>query len=499
MFVTASKLYDYIQCPHRVWRDTHGPVEEKQDEENLFLQLLWERGVFHEKEIISTIGAYTDISKGSFDDRANATIKAMNDGATLIYQGIVKCDGMMGIPDLLKKVSNKEYIPIDIKSGRGYGDFSEDGEGKLKKHYAVQLCLYADVLKRLGYANKNKGIIIDGKGDYAEYDLDSQLGKRDECTYWQYYNAIRDAAIDLITNKTQNVPALGSVCKQCIWYTSCKNWCYEQDDLTNLFYLGRSKRDALNNVFGVMSTKDLASMDLGDLLAIRKKEKDRLKGMQVGEKTLMQIYKRAQVLNTDKKPVFYDSILFPKTDVELYLDIENDPMRGIVYLHGIYEKIKDKERFISFVAEASDKDGEKKALKDLWNYLRSFESKSHAVYYYSSHEKSTYEALGNLYPDIITSEEVELYFGQDHIIDLYYDAIYRKTDWPLPSYSLKEIATYLGFKWRDEAPSGALSIQWYNEYRKTQDEKMLQRILDYNEDDCKASMAIKQYLEQMSK
>ena len=28
----------------------------------------------------------------------------------------------------------------------------------------------------------------------------------------------------------------------------------------------------------------------------------------------------------------------------------------------------------------------------------------------------------------------------------------------------KPIAQYLGFKWRDESPSGALSIQWFNEY-----------------------------------
>jgi len=29
MHITASKLYNYIQCPHRVWRDIYGPQEEK--------------------------------------------------------------------------------------------------------------------------------------------------------------------------------------------------------------------------------------------------------------------------------------------------------------------------------------------------------------------------------------------------------------------------------------------------------------------------------------
>ena len=27
--ITASKLYNFIQCEHRVWRDEYGPKEEK--------------------------------------------------------------------------------------------------------------------------------------------------------------------------------------------------------------------------------------------------------------------------------------------------------------------------------------------------------------------------------------------------------------------------------------------------------------------------------------
>ena len=34
----AAKLYDYTQCPHRVWRDIHGPQDEKVQETNPFVQ-----------------------------------------------------------------------------------------------------------------------------------------------------------------------------------------------------------------------------------------------------------------------------------------------------------------------------------------------------------------------------------------------------------------------------------------------------------------------------
>lgn len=76
--------------------------------------------------------------------------------------------------------------------------------------------------------------------------------------------------------------------------------------------------------------------------------------------------------------------------------------------------------------------------------------------------------------------------------------MFKHTDWPLSSYSIKDLAAYLGFKWRDETPSGALSIQWFNQYLETKHEKELKRILEYNEDDCKAMVVLKDALEKLS-
>jgi len=74
----------------------------------------------------------------------------------------------------------------------------------------------------------------------------------------------------------------------------------------------------------------------------------------------------------------------------------------------------------------------------------------------------------------------------------------KKTDWPLGSYSIKALAQYLGFRWRDESPSGALSILWFNEYISKQDPAMLERIRQYNEDDCRATLVLKDALVRMN-
>jgi predicted RecB family nuclease len=48
-------------------------------------------------------------------------------------------------------------------------------------------------------------------------------------------------------------------------------------------------------------------------------------------------------------------------------------------------------------------------------------------------------------------------------------------------------AKYLGFTWRDASPSGAASIEWFHRWTQSGNAAIKQRILDYNEDDCRAT------------
>lgn len=51
IYITPSKLYAYLQCQHRVWRDVYGPQEEKLKEANPFVEMLWEKGIQHEEKV----------------------------------------------------------------------------------------------------------------------------------------------------------------------------------------------------------------------------------------------------------------------------------------------------------------------------------------------------------------------------------------------------------------------------------------------------------------
>jgi predicted RecB family nuclease len=69
-----------------------------------------------------------------------------------------------------------------------------------------------------------------------------------------------------------------------------------------------------------------------------------------------------------------------------------------------------------------------------------------------------------------------------------------QTEGPL---GLKQLAVAGGFKWRDPNPSGEASMLWY-EVAISDDPTVAHasriRILEYNEDDCRATKALRDWL-----
>lgn len=497
MRITASKLFNFIQCEHRVWRDQYGPKKERIEEVNPFVEMLWDKGVKYENEVVGKLGDYMDMSGIGFEEAADLTIIAMNKKTPLIYQGVLIYKDLMGIPDLLKLMPDGNYIPVDIKSGMAMEgvDEEEGDDGKQKKHYAVQLALYLDALNGLGFENKKQGIILDIHGNEVLYDLNLPMGKLNKKSYWDYYEEIKGKAWVLLNNEAKNKPAMAGICKLCPWYNSCKKWVSENDDPTGLFYVGRSKRDTLSEDLQVNSIDDVLKIDIEEVLQQKKRDKNFLKGL--AEKNLSKAIDRANVLKNFKKPVIYEKVELPVVSYELFFDIENDPTREFVYLHGVYERGPEGERFLDFTAKEISPEAEKKAWANFWQYIKSLPNDDFAVYYYSAHEKTTYKKMQKMYPDVISEEEVDAFFEDPNVIDLY-KIVLKYTDWPVGSYSIKYLAQYLGFSWRDKTPSGALSIQWFNEYIEIKDPKKLERILLYNEDDCKATMVLKDGIKKLS-
>jgi predicted RecB family nuclease len=66
----------------------------------------------------------------------------------------------------------------------------------------------------------------------------------------------------------------------------------------------------------------------------------------------------------------------------------------------------------------------------------------------------------------------------------------KATEWPTKDHSIETLAKYLGFTWRDTHPSGAASVEWFDRWCRDRNPVIRQRILDYNEDDCRATRVL---------
>jgi predicted RecB family nuclease len=200
----------------------------------------------------------------------------------------------------------------------------------------------------------------------------------------------------------------------------------------------------------------------------------------------------------DGKAYTRASIVFPNHDRELFFDIEVDPMRDICYLHGFIERLHRNnatERFVFTFADSATPDAEKRAFADAWRYIQ--ERQPCTIYYYSKYERTIYRALQEKYPEVCSAGDIEQLFDPAHAIDLYNDVVKKTTEWPTWDFSIKTLAKYLGFSWRDTHPSGAASIEWFHRWIESTDPVIQQRILDYNEDDCRATRVLRDALENL--
>ncbi|NKB48129.1 MAG: TM0106 family RecB-like putative nuclease [Alphaproteobacteria bacterium] len=486
--ITASMLYDLVSCPHRVTMDLFADPAQR-DEPNPFVSLLWEKGSDYEREVIDGLKTpYTDLSMYAGDEKEQQTLRAIQRGEPLIYGGRMQVEGLLGDPDLLRKEGDG-YVAGDIKSGAG-----EEGPqdlSKPKKHYAVQLGLYTDILERKDLSAGKRGFIWDIDGQEVVYDFTELYGKRNPRTLWEDYQDCLAEAQAIVSKSTETLAAYSGVCKLCHWYSACISRLTDANDLTLIPELGRTKRDMM--IKRVATIQDLAGADPAGFVAGKKTI---FPG--IGPATLEKLHARAKLIAAGEKakPYLREPVTLPVADLELYFDIEVDPMRDICYLHGFVERSKgdtDAERFVAFFAEEPSPEAEKQAFAEAWRYMQ--ESQPCVIYYYSKYERTIYRKLREKFPDVCTEDELEALFDPALAVDLYFDVVLKATEWPTRDFSIKTLASYLGFAWRDRHPSGAASIEWFHRWVETGDATIRQRILDYNEDDCRATRVLRDALD----
>jgi predicted RecB family nuclease len=483
--ITASQLYSYLTCPHRVVMDaTSDPAD--RDPTSPFVQLLWERGTAHERDMMAGLGKpFLDLSMLKGDAKEAATREAILRREPLIYSGRLSVHELLGEPDLLR-LEHSGYVAIDIKSGAGREGADPENEGSLRREYGVQLALYTDILIRMGIAAGRYGFIWDVHRAETRYDLDVPLGARSP-SLWETYLRTRAAMQASLSAPTESRPALCSECRQCVWRSSCFRALKRAGDLTLLPELGRARRDALAQEFPTLA--DLAAATPAHYI-----HGDKTDFPGIGAQSLIKFQRRAALqLAPDAGPFLTRPVQWPAAATQLFFDIETDPMRDFCYLHGFVIRETGltgagNEQFKGIFAADLSAGAERDAFAASMALFRQYSSA--VVVHYSRYERTEYRKLAGKYPDVATRDEIEALFGPPRAFDLYSDVVRSGSEWPTHDFSIKSLAKYCGFSWRDADPSGASSIEWFDQWVKTGNPLLRRRLLDYNEDDCRAMRVV---------
>ena len=204
-----------------------------------------------------------------------------------------------------------------------------------------------------------------------------------------------------------------------------------------------------------------------------------------------------------------ETLNIPSPSVEIHVDMENAEH---IYLWGVYVVWRENDRvrttrkaFATF--EANDA-AEAHNTVEFWKYLQELIEKAEArhgagsvkVFHYTAAEDRCLRHLATKHAGVKnmpTPSEVEALLKSDVWVDLY-PVLTDQLVWPTEDLTLKSLAKYVRFMWRDEDPSGSNSVVWYaNAINPVDPEraKWQQRIIDYNEDDCAATAALLSWLQ----
>ncbi len=455
--ITEQHFYKYLKCPAWVFEDfSRGEARES------LLAKLQNEGLIRENEIRLLGGReFVEVDTEDMDDGARRTLELMKKGVQTIYKGVLMFEQYVGRPDILERVEGKSvfgdwyYVACDIKRS-----------SHLKEEYKYQGSFYAMILERIQNVKPINGYVIHGGGEKSSYVID------------EFEPDFRDVLdrIERIHGGERESHFLTSGYKQSPYFETFLKEVEACDHLSLLNRVWKSEISAIEGA-GIKTVSQLADAKLAELKKIPDLSLDRLYFLQ-----------QQAISIKEKRVIFIGTIDLPRDpEGALVLDIESDPLRDLDYLFGVLEVVPGSEPvFHSFFADSEKDEG-----KAWEKFMEFMESRAHLnVYHYGWYEIDVMRRMKSLY-GMPESVEKQL---EARFIDL----LTKMRDtiiFPMPFYSLKDIAKFLGFAWRTKDASGLDSVLWYEDFLVDGDPKAKQKIIDYNEDDVRATWFLKKWIE----
>lgn len=477
IWLTDELLFQYQRCQRHAYLELYGDSEQR-DPPSDYLAKLRQDSQTHQRHVLTAHPTQhrPKYARRDWAEGAAKTFALMQQGVERISDGVLLLELETGLklvscPNLLIKQPGLSifgdwlYAPADIRLGK-----------RPKLDYQIAVAFHTYVLAMVqGAWPETAWLMLRQRNSYA-VDLFNILPRMQE--------ALQDCIQMLSEAAEPEIFISHSRCDLCQWSSHCYEIAQTSRHLSLLPGVTPSRYEHL---------KAMRLISLEALAQTNPRQLENLPGfgLPVAQRLIWQaqaaLQNRAIADFADGDDELLSEQELPTAEVELYFDIEAAPEQNLIYLHGVLvvDRLAQTETFHPLLARSADQEQDvwQQFLELVWRYPDA------PIFHFCPYEVQTVRRLGELYG--VSSALIERLI--ERFVDLH-ERVTRVAILPVESYALKPIARWLGFDWRDAEANGAQSIFWYAQWLETGNVDFLTAILRYNEDDCRATYRVKDWL-----
>src|SRR2546421_4132919 len=507
--VSPSDLTGFLECEPLTQQElaaARGEVErpERKDPE---LEVLTRRGLEHEARHLASLRTghrrvvefpFRVGRSGGLTQAHAKSIAAMSEGVDVIYQGTFFDGRWRCHPDFLLRVDRPSklgaysYEVADAKLAR-----------KAKAAAVLQCCVYAEQVAAIQGVEPDQITLILGDGTEEELRLKD---------YAAYYRSVKRQFEQVVFPSPPADRRAGGTypdpvdhCRICRWIDVCEARRRKDDHLCLVAGMRRDQTRRLN-LAGIKTVTELGASPadqpihgINEMALARLRQQARLQVQQRQSDRLP-----FEVLPPLGEHLGFQALPVPTPD-DLFFDMEGDPFvgdNGVEYLFGILEL--DSQNTLPFEGEGRavvhhtfwghDPDEEKRAFERAIDFLidRLDRNADLHVYHYAPYEPNALKWLASSYAT--REAEVDRLLRGRVLVDLY-RVVRQSVRIGTESYSLKELESLYRGRRSTEIVDAAGSIVAYEDWLESRDQRLLDDIAAYNEDDCISTAQLRDWLE----
>jgi predicted RecB family nuclease len=528
--VAASDVANFLACQQLTQLDlqrARGTLRPPHARDLGFEDLV-RRGEEHELAVLERfrVDGYEVADLSGTEDPAGATADAIRGGAGVIYQGTLTGAGdatvLLGRPDFLVRA---DLLAAPDGEPRAGGRHYEVVDAKLartaKARAVLQTAFYSRLLAELQGVEPRWMHLALGHGKFVSFKV------RD---FAAYERQTRRRLVEVLATGPPAglYPEPVEHCAICRWSELCGKRRRDDDDLSLVAGMTTGQRRALKGA-GIATRRGFAGVaELPRLDRVSRDSLDRAR-----------VQARLQVASENEGTIRF-ALLEPERDADgalvpnrgllalpepeegdLFFDIEgaryySEDSRefGLQYLFGVVDTADlDEAGLPRYTAIwAFDRQGEKRAFEELVDFITERRARRPGlhVYHYNHYEPTSIDHLTELHGTrqeavgalmgrfAIREDEVDDLFRLGVFVDLY-RVIRQGVQAGVESYSLKRLEPLCGYRRQvdlREATARLIAFEAALEDGTAADDAGRQRVVaGYNEDDCRATLALRDWLE----